>query len=87
MRVFCHFVTSFSYFCNSHQDPSSTVLNVVELLDALARDPQEKCVAVVNRTGVVWIYTYHGNKSLFSGGMAVSRYLPKKVVLNEKNNN
>ena len=34
-------------FPHSHQDPSRTVLNVLELLDALARDPDEKCVTVV----------------------------------------
>ena len=34
-------------FVHSHQDPSSTVLDVLELLDALARDPDEKCIAVV----------------------------------------
>ena len=34
-------------FPHSHQDPSSAVLDVLELLDALARDPDEKCVTVV----------------------------------------
>ena len=34
-------------FPHSHQDPSSNVLNVLELLDALARGPNEKCVIVV----------------------------------------
>ena len=34
-------------FPHSHQDPSGTVLNMLELLDALARGPDEKCVAVV----------------------------------------
>ena len=33
-------------FPHSHQDPSSTALNVLELLDALARDPDEKYVTV-----------------------------------------
>ena len=34
-------------FTHSHQDPSSTVLDMLELLDALARGPDEKCVSVV----------------------------------------
>ena len=36
---------------HSHQDPSSTVLNVLQLLDVLAGDPDEKCVAVVKPGG------------------------------------
>ena len=31
-------------FVNSHQDPSCRVLDVLEPLQALARDPDEKCV-------------------------------------------
>lgn len=34
-------------FPHSHQDPSSTVLNILEPLDALARDPDEKCVTII----------------------------------------
>ena len=34
-----------------HQDPGSTVLNVLEPLDALARDPNEECIAVVQPGG------------------------------------
>ena len=30
-----------------HQDPGSAVLDVLKLLDAPARDPDEECVAVV----------------------------------------
>ncbi len=33
---------------HSHQDPSSTILYVLESLDALARDSDEKRVAVVH---------------------------------------
>ena len=33
-------------FAHPHQDPGSTVLYVLELLDALARDPDE-CIAVI----------------------------------------
>ena len=32
---------------HSHQDPGSTVLDVLQLLDVLAWDPDEKCIAVV----------------------------------------
>ena len=34
-----------------HQDPGSTVLNVLQLLDVLAWDPDEECVAVVQPGG------------------------------------
>ena len=34
-------------FSHSHQDPGSAVLNVLELLDAPARDPCEERIAVV----------------------------------------
>ena len=36
---------------HSHQDPGSAVLNILELFKALARDPDEKCVAVVQPGG------------------------------------
>ena len=35
----------------SHQDPGSAVMNVLELLDAPARDPCEEHVAVVQSRG------------------------------------
>ena len=38
-------------FPHSHQDPSSAVLYVLEPLKALARDPDEKCVTVVQPGG------------------------------------
>ena len=38
-------------FPHSHQDPSSAVLNDLELLEALARDPDEKCITVVKPLG------------------------------------
>ena len=38
-------------FAHSHQDPSCTILDVLELLKALARDPDEKCIAVVQPGG------------------------------------
>ena len=34
-------------FAHSHQDPSSTVLDVLKPLQAFARDPGEKGIAVV----------------------------------------
>ena len=34
-------------FSHSHQDPSSAVLDVLQPLDVLARDPDEKCITVV----------------------------------------
>ncbi len=34
-------------FWNSHKDPSSTVLDVLELLKSLARYPDDKYIAVV----------------------------------------
>ena len=34
-----------------HQDPGSTVLNVLQLLDVLTWDPNEECVAVVQPGG------------------------------------
>ena len=36
---------------HSHQDPGSAVLNILELFEALARDPDEKCVAVIQPGG------------------------------------
>lgn len=36
---------------HAHQDPSSTVLNVLQLLDVLAWDPDEECVAIVQPGG------------------------------------
>ena len=38
-------------FSHSHQDPSSAVLYVLELLKALARGPDEKCIAVIQPGG------------------------------------
>lgn len=38
-------------FAYSHQDPSSGVLNVLELLQVAARDPDEECVAIVQSGG------------------------------------
>ena len=35
----------------THQDPSCRVLDVLEPLQALARDPDEKCVPVVQSGG------------------------------------
>ena len=34
-----------------HQDPGSAVLYVLELFEALARDPDEECVAIVQPGG------------------------------------
>ena len=34
-------------FPHSHQDPRSAVLDVLQPLDVLAGDPDEKCVTVV----------------------------------------
>ena len=30
-----------------HQDPSCTVLDILQFLEAFARDPNEECIAVV----------------------------------------
>ena len=38
-------------FPHPHQDPGSAVLNVLQLLNALARNPDEECVAVVQPGG------------------------------------
>ena len=38
-------------FAHPHQDPSSAVLNVLELLDAFVEDPDEECIAVVQPGG------------------------------------
>ena len=38
-------------FSHSHQDPSSAVLYVLEPLEALARGPDEKCIAVIQPRG------------------------------------
>ena len=38
-------------FAHPHQDPGSTVLYVLELLDALVRDPDEECIAVIQPGG------------------------------------
>lgn len=38
-------------FSHPHQDPGSAVLNMLELLKALARNPDEECVAVVEPGG------------------------------------
>lgn len=34
-------------FLDPYQDPGSTVLDVLQLMDALARNPEEKSVTVV----------------------------------------
>lgn len=34
-------------FVHPHQGPSSAVLNVLELANALARDPDEESIAVI----------------------------------------
>ncbi|XP_049431857.1 protein starmaker-like [Epinephelus fuscoguttatus] len=38
-------------FSHPHQDPSSVVLDVLELLNALARDPDEECIAIFQPGG------------------------------------
>ena len=38
-------------FAHSHQDPSCRVLDVLEPLQALARDPDEKCITIVQSGG------------------------------------
>ena len=38
-------------FAHPHQDPSSAVLYVLELLKALARGPDEECIAVIQPGG------------------------------------
>ena len=38
-------------FAHPHQDPGSGVLDVLESLDAFARDPDEECVTVVQPGG------------------------------------
>ena len=38
-------------FAHPHQDPGSAVLYVLEHLDALAKDPDEECIAVIQPGG------------------------------------
>ncbi len=38
-------------FVHPHQDPSSTVLNVLQLLEAFARDPDEERITIVQPGG------------------------------------
>lgn len=38
-------------FPHPHQDPGSAVLNILELLEAPARDPDEECVTVIQPGG------------------------------------
>ena len=38
-------------FVNSHQDPSCRVLDVLEPLQALTRDPDENCITIVQSGG------------------------------------
>ena len=38
-------------FVHSHQDPSYRVLDVLEPLQALTRDPDEKCITIVQSGG------------------------------------
>ena len=38
-------------FPHPHQDPRSTVLNMLQLLDVFGWDPDEECVAVVQPGG------------------------------------
>ncbi len=38
-------------FLHPHQDPGSAVSYILELLEALARDPDEKCIAVIQPGG------------------------------------
>lgn len=36
-------------FLHPHQDPGDAVLNILETLKALARDPNEECITVVQQ--------------------------------------
>lgn len=38
-------------FSHSHQDPCSTILNILQSLHAFVRDPDEKCVTVIQSGG------------------------------------
>lgn len=38
-------------FAHPHQDPNSTVLNVLQLLEAFARDPDEEHITIVQPGG------------------------------------
>lgn len=38
-------------FVRSHQDPGSAALHLLKLFNTLARDPDEKCIAVVQSGG------------------------------------
>ena len=38
-------------FAQAHQDPGSAVLDVLQSLDVLARDPDEECITVVPSRG------------------------------------
>lgn len=38
-------------FSHPHQDPGSAVLNILELLKAPARNPDEECIAVIQPGG------------------------------------
>ena len=48
---FAHPQILMGVIAHPHQDPGSTVLYVLELLDALARDPDEECIAVIRPGG------------------------------------
>ena len=48
---FAHPQILMGVIAHPHQDPGSTVLYVLELLDALARDPDEECIAVIQPGG------------------------------------
>lgn len=38
-------------FSHPHQDPGSAVLNILELLKAPARNPDEECITIVQPGG------------------------------------
>ena len=45
-------------FLHSHQNPSCRVLDVLKPLQTLARDPNEKCIAVVQSGGDKGMYQF-----------------------------
>ena len=54
-------------FAHPHQDPSSAVLDVLELLDAFVRDPDE-CIAVVQPGGDKGVDQLFGVRQCECGG-------------------
>ncbi len=54
-------------FAHPHQDPSSTVLNVLQLLEAFARDPDEERSTIVQPGGDKGVDKFSASPKVITG--------------------